>query len=620
MTFHDANEANRAAPATVVDIAGAAAFLGVSSATVRNWLRAGLLSAVDAGRRTFIARDEIERVHNDLQSGRPGGRLRSRANKTAAAGRPRPAVGGRRVAHILQLVARAGLATGDALFLLCVNFLVKRGLAPETAVDGLLAGKQARLDNRGLAAELADFRRTLGKPVAAAAARPLAECALPEHSDVLGFLYQALTETGTRSRSGRFYTPSAITDAVAADVFHAGARVLDPCCGSGQFLLGFARRGSGFGELYGFDCDPLAARIARFNLFAAFPGVDCTPNIFVADALSGTDCRRFDVIVANPPWGARYGAAEAKRLREAYPDIHSGESFAYFLRRSLDLLAPAGRASFILPEAFLQVARHHDIRETLLRNAHVDRVDVCGRVFPDVFTPVVRVDFSVGAGMPEENRKNAFMIGSGSADMRLIDRIHNCPHTTLKDGADWALGVVTGDNRRFLSDRMEPGLEPVIRGRDLAPFRIDSPGVFLRFDPAKMQQVAPERLYRAGEKLVYRFVSKRLVFACDAAGRITLNSANIVIPRLPRHSVGVVAALFNSALYQYLWCKLFPGLKVLRSHLEQLPLPLWEAAILERLSGVADGGMDRDACDSLIMDGFGLTAAERDLVASGIVS
>ena len=59
-----------------------------------------------------------------------------------------------------------------------------------------------------------------------------------------------------------------------------------------------------------------------------------------------------------------------------------------------------------------------------------------------------------------------------------------------------------------------------------------APAAFIRFDPDRFQQAAPERKYRAPEKLVYRFISKKLIVAYDDRGRLTLNSANILIPRV----------------------------------------------------------------------------------------
>ena len=62
---------------------------------------------------------------------------------------------------------------------------------------------------------------------------------------------------------------------------------------------------------------------------------------------------------------------------------------------------------------------------------------------------------------------------------------------------------------------------------------------------------------------------------------------------------------------------------MLRSHLERLPLPLWEPGDLERLASIADGIMAGRAgpgdADDFIMDRFGLTGCERDHVMRSIL-
>ena len=88
------------------------------------------------------------------------------------------------------------------------------------------------------------------------------------------------------------------------------------------------------------------------------------------------------------------------------------------------------------------------------------------------------------------------------------------------------------------------------------------------------QQVAPDLVYRAKEKLVYKFVSKNLVFAYDNQQRLFLNSANILIPKVQNHSIKTVLAFLNSKLFQYVYHTKFNELKVLKSNLLQLPFPL----------------------------------------------
>ena len=386
------------------------------------------------------------------------------------------------------------------------------------------------------------------------------------------------------------------------------------------------------GTLHGTDIDPVAVRLARINLMTAFKDCDFAPRIYRRNILLEEDPSNalFDLIATNPPWGMHYAGQELSRLGALYPEIVSGESFSYILKKSIDLLDDGGFLSFILPESFLNVRAHADIRGHILKHARIERIVSLGRVFKNVFTPVIRLDLARGvttaAGRPGpgsveqerflSNGDFVFDVNVNAADGRILDRVYSCPHTTLEGKAEWALGIVTGDNLRYLSrSGGRPGYEPIITGKEVDHYLLREPSSYVRFAPERFQQVAPERKYRSAGKLVYRFISRKLVVAWDDRGRLTLNSANILIPHVDRYPVKALLALLNSSLYQFMFQKKFSSIKVLRSHLERLPLPLWEAGELARLASIADSIIAGEAglrdADEFIMDRFGLTAAER---------
>lgn len=126
-----------------------------------------------------------------------------------------------------------------------------------------------------------------------------------------------------------------------------------------------------------------------------------------------------------------------------------------------------------------------------------------------------------------------------------MERMENAAH--LKGHAKFALGIVTGDNKAHLSAEKLPGMEPVLKGGDIRRFGIGTPKNFIRFTPDAFQQVAPTAMYRAEEKLLYRFISEVPVFAYDDGRRLSLNSANILIPEIPGLRMKYVLAILNSS-------------------------------------------------------------------------
>ena len=106
---------------------------------------------------------------------------------------------------------------------------------------------------------------------------------------------------------------------------------------------------------------------------------------------------------------------------------------------------------------------------------------------------------------------------------------------------------------------------------------------YIQFAPEKFQQVAPTAMYRAEEKLLYRFISEVPVFSYDDQQTLSLNSCNILIPQIEGMNMKYVLAILNSSVAAYFINKKYNSVKLLRSHIESLPIPLVSA---EKQSGI----------------------------------
>jgi hypothetical protein len=157
-----------------------------------------------------------------------------------------------------------------------------------------------------------------------------------------------------------------------------------------------------------------------------------------------------------------------------------------------------------------------------------------------------------------------------------IENLKNCE--SLKKNAEWALGIVTGNNARFLSGNKQKESEPIIRGVDIIKFGIIENNDFITGQFQNFQQVAPMRLYRIQKKIVYRFIGSEPVFAVDDKGRLTLNSANILIPQIKDISIYAICAVMNSKLMTFFLQQKFQSVKLLRSHIESVPFPCFNSA------------------------------------------
>ena len=131
-----------------------------------------------------------------------------------------------------------------------------------------------------------------------------------EDDDTLGFAYISLMNLGRRKSKGTYYTP---VEVVKKLVFHlkdtsviTGKYVLDPCCGSGNFLLEIGKHTGTPELLYGQDIDPIAIHITRISFALKFDILDLNflySHFTCADTFRSLPVDSPDIIIGNPPWG-----------------------------------------------------------------------------------------------------------------------------------------------------------------------------------------------------------------------------------------------------------------------------------------------------------------------------
>ena len=210
-------------------------------------------------------------------------------------------------------------------------------------------------------------------------------------------------------------------------------------------------------------------------------------------------------------------------------------------------------------------------------------------------------------------------------EYRVLEKIKNSiPVCYLADHADFALGIVTGNNKKFLSAEKTEHSEMVLKGTDICKYHINPAKQYLRFELEQFQQVAPLEIYRAPEKLLYRFISNQLVVAYDDRQMLSLNSCNIVIPKIEGMQIKYILAILNSSVSQFVYQKEFHSIKVLRAHMEHIPIPRVGKAIQNEIIAMTEplihgmGKEEAETCqkrlDCRIMDLFRLSAEEQWII------
>ena len=624
-----------------VRIAEVADLLNVSVATVRNWIKAGKIRPLPQGKKAILfSRKEVLRLREEIVSGR-WQRLNKRRNKLAVGGHHIPGEYVRYkgylplTCHILQLVQRAPSPFEPKLILLeiALNLLYQQGKItlqrPPTEESLTELFRSGHLDPQNYApllAELDEASRSLssGERDVLRNIRRLEIPFIPG-DDLLGLVYLSLSNLGKRKTKGCYYTPATIVDQLAEESLQLlqspCPKVVDPCCGSGHFLIKLfialrerlieeglsleeAEQRLAAQSLRGYDVDPIALTLAKLNLALlqkSSKPLACDFQLERKNTLEERpipDGGRFDLVIGNPPWGYRFSQKEALEHRRRYASAKTSlESFALFIEYGLEVLGEGGVLAYVLPEAVLNVHLHREVRRLILERSRIHSIRLLGSPFSHVFAPAItltvqkrganKTNQPIVVGCAQNNRIRTvsqerfwtneayiFNVEASDPEENILTKMKHLPGALfLKGKARFALGIVTGNNKAFLRESPFPGAEPILRGSDLFKYHLRPPSQYLRFEPTRFQQVAPESLYRAPEKLLYRFINKQLVFAYDDRQFLSLNSANVLIPQLPGHSVKYVLAVLNSRAAQFFHTFTFSSVKVLRQHLEAIPIP-----------------------------------------------
>ncbi len=222
--------------------------------------------------------------------------------------------------------------------------------------------------------------------------------------DAFGDLYEAFMGDLAKGQAGQFFTPqNAVQSLISMVEPQPGERVLDPACGAGGFLAGVVRRSLAIGAdpsdaakwVAGIDKDQYLANLALARLALL---TSAESEVYVADSLAWRgaadlprfeDFAGFDVILTNPPFGAKIVAA-TKEVQATFELGYqwrqdrrtkgwlktgrlqtSSSPQVLFVERCLSLLRPGGRLGMVVPESLVSSRTHRYVIEYLRARAEI---------------------------------------------------------------------------------------------------------------------------------------------------------------------------------------------------------------------------------------------------------
>lgn len=383
-------------------------------------------------------------------------------------------------------------------------------------------------------------------------------------------LWQA--RSAERKQSGSFYTPEPLVEAALGAAWpelperpdDATLTVLDPACGTGNFLVAAAgrylaerrpKRTNSKLKLLGVDLSPAALMVARKRLAVVAPDIEV--EFHCADALTLTGLPPADLVAGNPPFvNLRMIASDtrtrlARRFRFATGRFNL---FTLFMERAMtEWLKPDGIGCLVVPDRLLRNTQLAGFRNFLVRERELlniveptptERrfqavVDCIGVIWRN--RPPQRADYRYAAG---DRMLPATGFPENLFARQAAVKAGNFPVVELGTIADIRDGIIQSKigDVLFRHDAPHAECRKLLTGADIVPGRIEFHHRYVDYRPAFMRELersrggnglrlrSPELFTRP--KILSRQTADRIIAAFDRHGEYCYaNTLHGIFPR-----------------------------------------------------------------------------------------
>ena len=370
--------------------------------------------------------------------------------------------------------------------------------------------------------------------------------------------------------------------------------------------------------IHGRDLDDTALTIARTQLWLyavhncglqrfTLPHIDLAAADTLVDGKS--DSARFDIVVGNPPYMRASLLPEdvKSQLRKSYSVVREYNSHALFIDSAVEHLNPGGVLGYIIHKNVFTLDSFRDLRERLLTTYQCVELVDCGLgVFRGVTAETGIIVLRKAAANSTLNTRLShytvtsesvdeilvlpqndyirivrpwnyrYLLSLGQDDLPLLERFQDYPR--LDEQAVVRRGIETGDNRRYLtgSPTEDRNWVPVLRGRDISPFRAD-PSAYLDYSRESLAKPGPKRMKEIPKVVVQQNAMNPI--ACYDEGRsLVLNSATY-LSEAPKETLKSLCVFLNSGLVCWFFRKVMTNnatvtVNVLPNNLGRIPVPV----------------------------------------------
>jgi len=195
--------------------------------------------------------------------------------------------------------------------------------------------------------------------------------------------YESQLDGAYKKNKGIFYTDISLASLMIDELkMTKDTLILDPCCGTGIFLL--AALCKGYRNVYGADEDEIAINAFRNNISDAV--IISTDTIFSEGESTLEKLKletKVDLVIGNPPY-APFPAITRKSKFQKFVASSGNNLFVAALLRSFELVKKGGIVSYIIPKNFLHVSSYSPLRVYILKSKKILSIVDLGAYFKNV--------------------------------------------------------------------------------------------------------------------------------------------------------------------------------------------------------------------------------------------
>ncbi len=174
-----------------------------------------------------------------------------------------------------------------------------------------------------------------------------------------------------RKNLGQYFTPKTIRELLISKLPKKdNAYILDPACGSGEFLLSCEKYFKN-PNLNGFEIDKNLVAIALKLL----KNSKNNSNIKNIDALNIDIKNKYDYVIGNPPY---FEIKLNEKLKSKHSEIIKGRVniFSLFIKIGLEALKDGGYLAYVVPPSMNNGAYFSKLREYIIKNASLEYLHI----------------------------------------------------------------------------------------------------------------------------------------------------------------------------------------------------------------------------------------------------